>query len=131
MLRTSFCDYSDAYILVSRTITITGAGNDNSVKRLDERNKGVIFQDCKVNNTQIDNAKYIDAVMPTYNLNEYNDNYSKTSGILWQYYRDDLIKKIPESVSFKYKINITGKATPAGNTKNVEIAVPLKYLSNF
>ena len=90
MLRTSFCDYSDVYILVSGTITITGAGNDNSAKRLDERNKEVIFQDCEINNTQIDNAKYIDVAMPIYNLNEYKDNYSKTSGILWQYYRDDL-----------------------------------------
>ena len=47
MLRTSFWDYSDAYILVSRTITITGTGNDDAAaRRLDERNKGVIFKNC-------------------------------------------------------------------------------------
>ena len=72
MLRSSLCDYSDAYILVSGTITITGAGADDAAKRLDERNKGVIFKNCapftdcisEINNTQIDNAKYIDVEMP-------------------------------------------------------------------
>ena len=56
-------------------------------------NKKVIFKNdapfsnCinKINNTQKDNAEYIDIVMPMYNLIEYNDNYSKTSGSLWQY----------------------------------------------
>ena len=46
MLRSRLCDYSDAYILVSGTITITGAGADDAAKRLDERNKGVIFKNC-------------------------------------------------------------------------------------
>ena len=46
MLRTSLCDYCDAYILVSGIITITGAGNDDAVRRLDGRNKGVIFKNC-------------------------------------------------------------------------------------
>ena len=62
---------------------------------------------------------------------ECSDNYSKTSGILWQYYKDDPNDNIVQCESFKSKIKITGK-TPAGsNTKNVEIIVPLKYLSNF
>ena len=82
--------YNDAYILVSGTITITGAGADDAAKRLDERNKVVIFKNCapftdcisEINNTQIDNVKYIDAVMPMYNLVKYSDNYSKTSGSL-------------------------------------------------
>ena len=43
----------------------------------------------QLDNTQIDNAKYIDIVMPMYNLIEYSDNYSKTSGTFWQYYRDE------------------------------------------
>ena len=46
MLRSSFCDYADAYMLVMGTITITGAGDNNAEKRLDERNKGVIFKNC-------------------------------------------------------------------------------------
>ena len=66
-----------------------------------------------------------------YNLIEYNDNYSKTSGGLWQYSRDGPNGNITQSESFKYKIKITRKTIAAGNTKDVEIAVPLKYLSNF
>ena len=52
-------------------------------------------------------------------------------GRLWQYYKDDQNDNITESELFKYKIKITGSIPAAGNTKNVEIAVPLKYLSNF
>ena len=69
--------------------------------------------------------------MPMYNFIEYGNNYSKTSGSLWQYYRDDPSDTITESESFKYKIKITGKTPAAGNTKDVKIVVPLKYLSNF
>ena len=85
MLRSSLCDYSDAYILVIGTITITGAGADATAKRIDERQKEVIFDNCvpftdcvsEINNTEIDNAKYIDVVMPKYNLIEHSNNYSK------------------------------------------------------
>ena len=66
-----------------------------------------------------------------YNLIEYSDNYSKTSGSLWQYYRDDPNDNITPSKSLKYKIKITGKTLAAGNTKDIKIAVLLKYLSNF
>ena len=85
----------------------------------------------ETNNAQIDNEKCIDVVMPMYNLIEYSDNYSKTSGSLWQYDRDDPNDNLAESESFKYKIKITSKTSPVGNTKDVKIAVPLKYLSNF
>ena len=96
MLRTSLCDYNDAYILVNGTITITAAGDNDAARWLDERNRGVIFNNCvpftdcisEINNTQIDNTKYIDVVMPMHNLIEYSDNYLKTWGSLWQYYRD-------------------------------------------
>ena len=54
-----------------------------------------------------------------------------TSESLRQYYRDDSNGTITESKWFKYKIKITGKTPATGNTKDVEIAVPLKYLSNF
>ena len=88
MLRSSLWDYSDAFILVSGTITVAalaaGGGNNNIQ---------VVFKNCapftdctrEINNTQIDNAKDIDAVMPMYNLIEYSNNYSKTSRSLWQY----------------------------------------------
>ena len=64
MLRSNLCDYADAYILAKGTLTITGTGNDDAAKRLDERNKGVIFKNCapftkcisRINNTDIDNA---------------------------------------------------------------------------
>ena len=76
MPRSNLCDYADAYILVKRTITITGAGNDAAAKRLDERNKVVIFKNCapftksinRINIEDLDNAQDIDIVMPMYNL---------------------------------------------------------------
>ena len=139
ILRSNLCDYTDAYILVKGTITITGDGDDDASKRLDERNKGVIFKNCtpftkcmsRINNTDIDIAQDIDIVMPIYNLTEYSDNYSRTSGSLWQYYKDDPNDNITQSESFKSKIKITGKTSAAGNTKDAEIIVPSKYLSNF
>ena len=55
---------------------------------------------------------------------EYSNNYSKTSGSLWKYYKDDPNDNISQSESFKSKIKITRKTPAAGNTKNVEITVP-------
>ena len=69
--------------------------------------------------------------MPMHNLIEYSDNYSKTSGSLWQYYRDEPNDNLADSESFKPKTKITGKNRAAGNGKDVEIMVPLKCLSNF
>ena len=114
------CDYADTYILVKGIIAITGAGNDDAAKRLDERNKGVIFKNCapftkcisRINNTDIDNAQDIDIVMPMYNLIEYSDNYSKTSGSLWQYCKDGPNDNMVDPKSFKSKVEITEK-TPA------------------
>ena len=72
--------------------------------------------------------------MPMCNLIEYSDNYAKATGSLWQYFRDDPNDNLAESESFKFKIKITGKIpnnNNNNNVKNVEIMVPLKYLSNF
>ena len=69
--------------------------------------------------------------MPMCNLIEYNDNYSKTSGSLWQYHKDDPNDNLSDSDSFKSKVKITEKIPNDGNKKYVEIMVPLKYLSNF
>ena len=79
MLRPSLSDYSDAYILVKEKITIAGAGDDAAAREADERDKGIAFKNCapftncisEINNSQIDNAKDIDIVMPMYNLIEY------------------------------------------------------------
>ena len=153
MLRSSLCDYSDAYILVQRNISVNntaaeGAAANNAAKK-------VIFKNCapfincisKINNTQIDNAEYINIVMPMYNLIEYSDNYSKTSGSLWQYCKDipavnnagDIVdfNGANATDSFNFKTKITGQTAADNNNGNiagrvnVEIMVPLKYLSNF
>ena len=140
MLKSSLCDYSDAYILVKGTITINGRGADDAARLADERDKGVLIKNCtpfincisEINNTQIGNAKDIDIVMPMYNLIEYSDNYAKTSGSLWQYFRDEPDdNNIEDSESIKAKIKITGKTPNNNNEKDVEIMAPLKYLSNF
>ena len=88
MLRSSLCDYRDAYILVKGNISLNnnagaGAAADNIAKKVIFKNCA-LFTNCigKINNTQIDNAEYIDIVIPIYNLIEYSDNYSKTSGSL-------------------------------------------------
>ena len=76
MLRSYLCYYTEAYILVKGTMTITVGGNDDAAKRLDERNEGVTFKHCapftncisRINNTDIDNAQDINIVMLMYNL---------------------------------------------------------------
>ena len=79
--------------------------------------------------------------MQMYNLIEYNNNYLKTSGSLWQYYRNEpylddngTIADFPaennNTASFKFKTKIVGR-TRKDETENVKIIVPLKYLSNF
>ena len=66
-----------------------------------------------------------------HNLIEYSDNYSKISGSLWQYYKDEPNDNLANSESFQCKVKITGRTPADGNTKDVEIIVPLKHLSNF
>ena len=110
MLRSNLCDYADAYILVNGRITNTWDGVDVAEKRADERDKGVIFKNCapfvkcisRINNREIDNTKDIDILIPMYNYN--SNNYSKTSGSLWQYYKDDPNDELEDSESFKSKI---------------------------
>ena len=139
MLKSSLCDYSDAYIIVKGKITITGEGDDAAARQADERDKGVAFKNCvpftncisEISNTQVDSAKDTDIVMPTYDLIEYSDNYAKTSGSLWQYFRDEPNGNLADSESFKSIIKITGKTPNNDSEKDVEIMVPLKYLSNF
>ena len=143
MLKSSLCDYSDAYILVKGTIIVnnTAAADADA----NNSNKKVIFINCtpftncinEINNTQVDNAKDIDIVMPMHNLIEYSVNYSKTSGGLWQYCKDipavdnnNAIGNFAENNltdSFSFKVKMTGQTGDNG-TKDVEIMVPLKIL---
>ena len=128
MLKSILYDYSDAYILVKGRISITGAGYNAAARQTDERNKGVIFKNCtpctncisEINNTQVDNAKDLDVVMPTYNLIEYSDNYSKTSRGFSQYLRDEPNDNLTDSESCKSKTKITGNTPADGNKKDVE-----------
>ena len=125
MLKSSLCDYSNAYILVKGRITITWPGADAAAIQADEIDKGVIFKNCasfincktEINNTEIDNAKDIDILMPMYTLIEYSDNYSKTSDIVWQLYRDEPNNNLIDSESFKSKIKVREKTPDNGNTK--------------
>ena len=141
MLISSLCGFSDAYILVKGNITVNNAAANNT-------NKKVIFKNCapftncisKINNTQINNAEYIDIVITMYNLTEYSDSYSKTSGSLWQYCKEipavnndgDIINFNGANAtdSFNFKTKITGQTNDDGLI-NVEIMVPLKYLTSF
>ena len=146
MLESSLCDYSDAYILVKGTISVNNTAAQGAAAN--NTNKKVIFKNCapftncisEINNTQLDNAKDIDIVMPMYNLIEYSDNYAKTTGSLWQYCKDIPARNDNNQIivfdvnnvtdSFNFKVKITGRTGNDG-TKDVEIMVPLKYLSNF
>ena len=134
MLRSDLCDFSDAYIVVKGDITVT---NPNNAKR----NKAVAFKNnapfinciSKINGIKIDNAEDLDVVMPMYNLLEYSKNYRKTTGSLWNYYRDEPSNPLSSnSESFKYKASILGK-TPRNNDSltNAKVVIPLKHLSSF
>ena len=96
----------------------------------------------KINGIKIDNAEDLDVVMPMYNLLEYSKKYRKTTGSLWNYYRDEpsssvdannITHSILNSESFDYKANfIVNGVTHNNLTKNdVKVVVPLKHLSNF
>ena len=146
MLRSSLCDYSNAYIIVKGNITVNNTAADGAAAN--NTNKKVTFNNCapfinyisKINNKDIDNAKYIDIVMTMCNLIEYSDNYSKTSGSLWKYCKEipavnnagDIVEFNGANAtdSFNFKTKITGQTNKDG-TINVEIMDPLKYLSNF
>ena len=164
MVRSDWCAFSDAYIVVKGTITVTGTNNSSGKSRplAFKNNAPFISRISTINNTLIDNAEDLDVAMPMYNLIEYSKNYRKTTGSLWNYYRDELSddkndnnnanKNVINSGSFKYKTSITGSTykfdaritNTEGNVvnnpaydanksgkKEVEIAVPLKYLSSF
>ena len=117
ILRSDLCDFSDAYIAVKGEITVTNPDNA-------KRNKAVAFKNnaplinciSKINVVQTDNAEGLDVVIPVYNLLEYSKNYRKTTGTLWNYYRDRQSHPLSsDSESFKYKISITGNTYNIGD----------------
>ena len=161
MLRSNLCDYSDAYILVKGTITVTAPGANNNANNIrDKRNRPLIsknnapFVSCitRINGELIEDADDLDIVMYMYKLLEHSKNYRKTIGSLYNYYRDELSNdaddnnfdniKVVNSNTFKYKNKIIGNTydVDAGaegydvnknGTQEVELAIPLKYLGNF
>ena len=161
ILRSNLCNYSDAYILVKGTITVTTPGVNNNANNIrDKRNRPVIlknnapFVSCitRISGKLIEDADDLDIVMSMYNLSEYSKNYRKTIGSLYNYYRDELSDdavdnnfdniKVVNSNTFKYKNKITGNTynVDAGaqgynvnknGKQEVELAIPLKYLGNF
>ena len=125
MLRSSLCDYSDVYIHAKGIITVANtAAAASAANNVDKKvifKNSAPFTNCirRINNKEVDHAYDIDVVMPTYNLIEYNDNYSKTYTILCQYCREeptlannvditDFNKGNADTNSFKIKEKITG-----------------------
>ena len=105
-LESSLCDYFDAYILVTGNIAVTrtiAAAGGNAVQRkqpLDAATQVVFkncaqFKDCRteINDTFVDYANFINIAMPMYNLIEYSDNYSDSSGSLWDFKKDEVTNK--------------------------------------
>ena len=167
MLKSDLCDFSGAYIVVKGNITVTkktftandieapsntaanatatSNANNNAFgekKLLFKNNASFINCVSKINCVKIDNAEDLDVVMPMYNLLEYSKNYRKTTGSLWNYYRNEpsssvgvnnIAHLILNSESFDYKANFMENGATHNNlTKNdVKVVVPLKHLSNF
>ena len=158
MLRSDLYDYADAYILVNGITTVTANAGANNIR--DKKDRKLVLKDnapfvsciTRINSELIEDADDLDIVMPMYNLLEYSKNYKKTIGSLYNYSRDELTndnnnnnfanRNVVNSNAFKYKNKIIGKtynvdAAAAGydanknGTQEVEIAIPLKYLSNF
>ena len=167
MLRSDLCYFSDAHIVLKGDITVTektftvddieapnntvakanasNTANDNGFgeKKLIFKNNAP-FINCisKTNGIKIDNAEYLDVVMPMYNLLEYSKNYIKTAGSLWNYYRDkpsssidddNIIHSILNSESFDYRANFMEDGVTHNNLlkNDVKVVVPVKHLSNF
>ena len=117
MLRSNLCDFSDVFIVVEGDITLEGDNDANKQSKNLAFKNNAPFINCisKINAAKIDNAEDLDVIMPMYNLFEYSKNYRKTTGSLWNYYRDEPSNPLStNSESFKYKTNVVGK-TPEDN----------------
>ena len=144
MLRADLCDFRVPIFLLKGDIAVTEPPNTR-------RNKSVAFENnppfinyiSKINGVRIDNAEDLDNVIPMYNLLEYSKNYRKTTGSLWNYYRDEPSNPLSsDSESIKYKVSITGNTYNLGagedgydahkvGKNKMEVVFLLKHLSNF
>ena len=144
ILRSDLCDFSDAYIVAKGNIIVINPEKGNRNKSITFKNSA-LFINCisKINGVQIDNTEDLYVVMPVYNLLEYSKNYRKTTGSLWNYYRDEPSNPLSSnSESFKYKTSITWNTYNVGDdeagcdankvSKNeTEVVIRLKDLNNF
>ena len=94
------------------------------------------FKDCRTKTIDafVDYADFINIAMSMYNLIEYSDNYSDSSGSLWGFKIDDVVKNAnatnnDNAPSFKYKSSVIGDTNNNRTKKGCD--VPLEYLSNF
>ena len=147
MLRSDLSDYSEAYVWVKGNVVANNENNNNNFSARFAYKNNAPFVSCvsKISGKLVENAKDLDVVMPMYNLLEYRKNYEKTSGSLFNYFRDELNSintaganpiniSIRNSKSFDYKShlnNILNRLNNDNIINNVEIAVPLKHLGNF
>ena len=130
-IKSSLCDYSDAYVLVTGNVVV---GPDINTK--------VTFKNCapfrkcriEINDTLFDEAEHINIAMSMYNLIEYSDNYSNSSGSLWQFKRDKIKENVDLTIGNHVPNNSSSfksKSSLITNRNGVKIAAPLKYLINL
>ena len=110
-IESSLCDYSDAYILVTGNLIVERRIAADTADIALSAITQVAFKNCKpfekcrteINETFIDETDFVNIIMLMYNLIEYSDNYSDTSGSLWQFKRDADVTNYNNPSSFKYK----------------------------
>ena len=135
VIKSNLCDYSDAYILVTRNIVNKSAGGA-AINSIVTFTNCAPFRTCivNINGEFIEEVEDIDRVSPMYNLLEYSDNYQDSTGSLYHFKRDeppaDNGNVDDDTSSLKYKAKLI-KGSNDDNTENVKLAMPLKYLSSF
>ena len=147
-IESNLCDYSDPYLLVTGKIavtrTIAAAGAQPQRKQVLTEAIQVAFKNCaplkdcrtEISDTFVDYADFINIAIPMYNLIEYSDNYSDTSGSLLDFKKDEIVNNADltnddNDPSCKYKASLITNNETDGTKMGVKIAVTLKYLSNF
>ena len=148
-IESSLCDYSDTYILVKRDIAVTRtiAAASNNLLQIRQSLAAATevafkncapFKDCRteINNMFVDYADFTNTAMSRYNLIEYSDNYSDSPGSLWGFKRDDVLNNVDATNDdnaplFKYKASLITNTEADETKREIKIAVPLKYMSNF
>ena len=125
MLKSSLYDYSDACMLLKGTIAVPNTVCATAAANNDDKN--VIFKNCapftdcisEIKNTQVNNAKDIDVIMPMYNLIQHSDkpDLDNNGAII-------AFNEVNVTNSFNFKGKVTGQMDDNG-TKDVEVIVPL------